>query len=138
MAHLKALVISLMLAGQLPAPATAEDKAASAAAHLTGNWEVSLFYSADAPPSSTLMTIDAVSEDGVLSGSFYGTPFAAISRATERGGVIVFTAVTADNSGNYVHSGRLQDGVIEGQTLSEGRGFLMTWQAERATPQDAD
>jgi hypothetical protein len=42
----------------------------------------------------------------------------------------VMAARTGDQSGAYWHSGRLQpDGSIEGQTLSEGRNFLMTWRA---------
>jgi len=120
-------VLAVLLA---PLPASARQSTEPAIEGLTGTWEVSLFYSVEAPPSSTQMVIDRV-EDGIVTGSFYGTPFASVSRASEHDGIVAFTAVTRDGTGNYVHSGRLEDGVIEGQTLSEGRGFLMLWRAER-------
>jgi hypothetical protein len=46
-------------------------------------------------------------------------------RVVMDGNDVVFTATTADQSGQYIHSGRLRRGVIEGQTLSVGRNFLM-------------
>jgi hypothetical protein len=102
----------------------------SAPADLAGTWDVALFYSADAPPSATVMVLEP-GEEGTLSGSFYGSEFAA-SRTAARGDVVAFTATTEDGSGPYLHSGRLgEDGAIEGQTLSVGRDFLMIWRAER-------
>lgn len=122
-----ACVLTVLFA---PLCASARQSSEPAIEGLIGTWEVSLFYSVDAPPSSTQMVIERV-EDGLVTGSFYGTPFASVSRASERDGIVAFTAVTRDGTGNYVHSGRLRDGVIEGQTLSEGRGFLMLWRAEK-------
>ncbi|MEM6946461.1 MAG: hypothetical protein AAF486_00050 [Pseudomonadota bacterium] len=101
------------------APANAQD--------LLGTWDVSLFFSPDAPPSKTVMVITAV-DGGVVSGSFYGSPFQA-SRAIVRGGVVQFTAVTEDGSGPCATQGRLEDGAIEGTTFAIGRDFLMAWEA---------
>lgn len=97
---------------------------------LIGTWNVSLFYSPDQPPSSTVMVISAV-QDGALSGTFYGSPFTT-GRATVADDEVIFTVATEDNSGPYLTSGALEDGEIEGQTLSVGRDFLMYWEAERA------
>ena len=99
-------------------------------AGLAGTWDVSLYFSADAAPSSTVMVLEP-GADGALAGRFYGTPF-DVARFAERGGELAFTATTEDGSGAYLHSGRLnEDGVIEGQTLSVGRDFLMLWTAQR-------
>lgn len=99
-------------------------------ADLAGRWDVALYFSADAPPSATVMVIEP-GEDGALSGSFYGSAF-EVGRAAERGGVVAFSARTSDGSGPYLHSGRLgDDGAIEGQTFAVGRDFLMLWRAER-------
>ncbi len=97
---------------------------------LAGTWDVALYFSADAPPSATVMVLEP-GDGGVLAGRFYGSPFGA-ARFAERDGVVAFTATTEDGSGPYLHSGRLtEDGRIEGQTLSVGRDFLMLWTAER-------
>jgi hypothetical protein len=102
----------------------------AAPAGLSGTWDVALYFSADAPPSATVMVLEP-GEDGTLSGRFYGSPFGA-ARFAERDNVVAFTATTEDGSGPYLHSGRLtDDGRIEGQTLSVGRDFLMLWTAER-------
>ncbi len=99
---------------------------------LTGSWDVSLFFSADSPPSTTEMIISAVYDDGTIDGSFYQSPFVT-GRYTQRDGVWIITAVTQDNSGEYLTSGRLYlDGRFDGQTLSRGRGFLMPWTASRS------
>lgn len=74
------------------------------------------------------MTITQVS-DGALTGTFYGTAFES-GRILALSKTWVIAARTGDQSGAYWHSGRLEaDGSIEGQTLSEGRSFLMTWRA---------
>ena len=99
-------------------------------ADFIGTWKVSLFYSEGQPPSQTTMIIDKV-DDGVVSGSFYGSPFGD-ARARQFQQTLAFTATTEDNSGLYIHSGRLKDNVIYGQTLSVGRSFLMTWKARPA------
>lgn len=99
-------------------------------ADAAGTWDVSLFLSADAPPSATVMVLDPQA-DGTLQGSFYGSPF-ELARISERRGAVAFIATTQDDSGDYITTGRLTpDGRIEGQTLSVGRDFLMLWSAER-------
>jgi hypothetical protein len=95
---------------------------------LIGNWDVSLFFSPTEAPSKTVMVVEAV-EDGVLTGSFYGSPF-LVARAIVNDDEVLFTAVTEDNSGRYIHSGELEDGEIEGTTFAVGRDFLMAWEAE--------
>lgn len=95
-----------------------------------GTWDVSLFFSAEAPPSSTVMVLEPQA-DGRLAGSFYGSPF-EMGRIAERYDAIAFIATTSDSSGQYITTGRLTEGGgIEGQTLSVGRDFLMLWRAER-------
>lgn len=98
---------------------------------LEGVWDVALDYDPGAPPSATVMEITTAGEDGSLEGSFYGTVFET-ARFVARDGFVAFTFVTSDNSGPYLHSGRLfPDGHIVGQTLSTGRDFLMPWTAQR-------
>ncbi|MEZ5953381.1 MAG: hypothetical protein R3C13_03650 [Hyphomonas sp.] len=107
-----------------------EPAAAPEPGDLNGTWDVSMFYAADQPPSSTVMVLEA-GGDGALAGSFYGSGFEE-GRWSLRGEVLAFGAVTSDASAPYSHSGRLAaDGRIEGQTLSHGRDFLMIWVAER-------
>jgi hypothetical protein len=97
---------------------------------LLGTWDVEMQYDANLAPSKTEMKITRV-EGGALEGSFYGTSLEA-GRFVARGSTWVFGGRTADQSGPYWHSGRLRgDGSIEGQTLSEGRKFIMTWRAVR-------
>lgn len=106
--------------------AHAEDGAAKPS-DLIGSWDVQLFFSENAPPSSTRMIVTEV-EDGDLAGTFYASPFLE-GRVSLFENQVIFTVVTEDRSGSYYTSGRLEDGVIEGQTLSAGRDFLMAWRA---------
>tara|TARA_R110001606_G_scaffold307733_2_gene454709 strand:+ start:657 stop:1073 length:417 start_codon:yes stop_codon:yes gene_type:complete len=96
---------------------------------LNGTWDVAMLYAPDQPPSATVMEL-SLSPDGVLTGSFYESPFEEAEYSV-RGNVIAFGAVTSDGKAPYAHSGRLVDGKIEGQTLSFGRDFLMIWTATR-------
>lgn len=96
---------------------------------LTGKWAVALYFDAGAPPSATDMVITTASE-GKLAGTFYGSPFEAGNYAI-REGIVAIAALTSDQSGVYAHSARLVNGRLEGQTLSQGRNFLMTWTATR-------
>ena len=96
-----------------------------------GDWQVSLYFSPDAPPSTTSMTIETINDDGTLVGSFYQTPFEH-GRFTIRNEQLIFVVLTSDNSGIYSTSGRMNlSGNIEGQTFSIGRNFLMAWTAIR-------
>ncbi len=96
---------------------------------LNGAWDVAMFWSPTEPPSSTVMVLN-VAEDGKLTGSFYQSDFleAEYSLRVE---TLAFGSVTTDGEAPYSHSGRLVNGRIEGQTLSQGRDFLMIWVATR-------
>ena len=99
-------------------------------AELVGSWDVALHYAEGAEPGATVMVVEAA-QDGVLTGSFYGSAFGE-ARARVFQGEVIFTAVTEDGSGPYLHAGRLaSDGTMTGQTLSVGRDFLMGWTARR-------
>lgn len=104
---------------------------------LLGTWDVSLFYSAEAPPSSTVMVFSKITDEGVT-GSFYGTSFST-AQVTVRKGAVVFGAVTADGTGPYYHAGRLtEEGRIVGQTLSIGRNFVMAWEATKRVSEPSE
>lgn len=96
---------------------------------LAGNWTVDLRPKPDAPAYLKPMVL-TIAADGVLTGEFY-------ERAIDKGRAIAtngrpcFAFRTQDLSGPYQSSGCLKDGVIEGQTWSEGRGFLLVWTARR-------
>jgi hypothetical protein len=122
--------LSICLAGCATMETDSETEAPASVADLIGTWDVSLYFSPDQPPSSTTMVITGV-EDGVLTGTFYGSPFTT-GRATVFDDEVIFTVATEDGSGPYLTSGELEDEEIEGQTLSVGRDFLMAWEAERA------
>ncbi|MEL6568771.1 MAG: hypothetical protein AAFQ22_10165 [Pseudomonadota bacterium] len=94
---------------------------------LVGEWDVSLFFSPTAPPSKTVMVVEAV-EDGIVTGSFYGSPFLS-ARAITFDEDVLFTATTEDGSGVYITQGELEDDEIEGTTYAVGRDFLMAWRA---------
>ena len=69
-------------------------------------------------------------EGSTFRGSFYDTEFSD-GRINREWGAIRFAFVTADNSGEYHHSGTLRAGRIEGMSHSIGRKFLNAWTAER-------
>lgn len=115
-----------------PAPAAPVSEPAATAlqpSDLNGTWDVTLFWSPSEPPSSTVMVLN-VADDGKLTGSFYGSDFLEAEYSL-RGDTLAFGSVTTDGEAPYSHSGRLVDGKIEGQTLSQGRDFLMIWVAAR-------
>ncbi|MEZ5946769.1 MAG: hypothetical protein R3C04_07955 [Hyphomonas sp.] len=61
-----------------------EPAAAPEPGDLNGTWDVSMFYAADQPPSSTVMVLEA-GGDGALAGSFYGSGFEEGAAAARRG-----------------------------------------------------
>jgi len=99
------------------------------ASDLDGTWDVTMFWSATEPPSSTVMVMAAAPPNKVT-GSFYQSDFLE-GEYSLRGDTLAFGSVTTDGDALYSHSGRLVDGKIEGQTLSHGRDFLMIWVATR-------
>jgi len=99
---------------------------------LLGTWDVALYFSPNDPPSSTVMKITGVQDNGVIAGSFYQSPF-ELGRFTEKDNQIIISVITSDGSGKYFTSGRLSpSGVFIGQTHSEGRDFLMPWTAQKS------
>jgi len=112
-----------------PAPPAEVAVPAIAPKDLNGTWDVTMFWSPTEPPSSTVMVLN-VAEDGKLTGSFYSSEFLEAEYSL-RGETLAFASVTTDGEAPYSHSGRLVNGRIEGQTLSQGRDFLMIWVATR-------
>ncbi|NNU17254.1 hypothetical protein HK107_13060 [Parvularcula sp. ZS-1/3] len=100
---------------------------------IAGTYKVCMFYNTEAPPSETVLVLEEPQAEGQeLVGSFYGSPF-LIGKVTANDGTPAFVSVTKDGTGEYYHSGRWRDdGVIEGQTLSRGRDFLIPWYASRS------
>jgi len=100
---------------------------------LVGTWDVALYFSPNDPPSSTVMEISGVQDNGVIEGSFYQSPF-ELGRFTQQGDELIISVITSDGSGKYFTSGRLSpSGAFIGQTHSEGRDFLMPWTAQKST-----
>jgi hypothetical protein len=129
-----AALVALLLTACATPPAPAAPVSEPAAtvlqpSDLNGIWDVTLFWSPTEPPSSTVMVLN-VAEGGELTGSFYGSDFLEAEYSL-RGDTLAFGSVTTDGEAPYSHSGRLVDGKIEGQTLSQGRDFLMIWVAAR-------
>lgn len=127
---LAALLLAACAAPPAPAaeapPAEAATLAPSA---LDGTWDVTMFWSATEPPSSTVMVLKT-GADNKITGSFYDSEFLE-GEYSLRGDTLAFGSVTTDGTAPYSHSGRYVDGKIEGQTLSHGRDFLMIWVAAR-------
>jgi hypothetical protein len=97
---------------------------------LVGSWDVSLYYDANSEPSKTQFVVSEVTA-GTFKGSFYGSEIQN-GRYTVKGNDLIFAGRTSDQSGAYWHSGRIRNGsLIHGQTLSDGRNFLMAWTAKR-------
>ncbi len=131
MRPLRAALAVLMLAG-CATPMTQTARALEPGS-LVGQWDVTMYYSETDPPSSTELVITEAA-DGKLAGSFYQSDF-MVANYSVRNGVLAFGATTTDGQAPYAHSGRLKreggEDVIEGQTLSSGRNFLMMWTARR-------
>ena len=121
------LVLILSLSFLACSHSLAQEDISPSAEALIGRWDVDLYYSPSAPPSKTEMVITEA-KDGKLAGTFYQSSFLN-SGYTMFEDAVLFTVSTADNSGPYFTSGRLEGECIEGQTLSTGREFLMAWKA---------
>lgn len=128
------LLAVLLLGACVSSPRPAPDMAVEAGtglqpSDLNGTWDVTMFWSETEPPSSTVMILN-VDAEGQLEGSFYESEFLE-AQYSLRGETLAFASVTTDGTAPYSHSGRLTEGRIEGQTLSQGRDFLMIWIATR-------
>ncbi|KTT69771.1 hypothetical protein [Sphingomonas endophytica] len=110
--------------GAIALPAFAQQKT-----DLSGEWTVDLRPTPQAPAYLKPMTL-AVAADGALTGAFYEHPI-DLGRAGATNGRPCFAFRTQDASGPYQTSGCLVGDHIEGQTWSEGRRFVLTWQATR-------
>jgi hypothetical protein len=98
--------------------------------NLVGSWDVSLYYDANSEPSKTEFVVTEVTA-GTFKGTFYGSEIQN-GRYTVKGNDLIFAGRTSDQSGAYWHSGRIRNGsLIHGQTLSDGRNFLMAWTGKR-------
>ena len=133
---MKALIplAALLLAACATPPAPAAEAPPAEAATLApsaldGTWDVTMFWSATEPPSSTVMVLKT-GADNKITGSFYDSEFIE-GEYSLRGDTLAFGSVTTDGTAPYSHSGRYVDGKIEGQTLSHGRDFRMIWVAAR-------
>ena len=131
MKHVMLSLVTLAAAACTSAPLATDTETFVSPDNLVGTWDVALYFSADSPPSSTVMEVEGINSDGTLSGSFYQSPFET-GRYAVRDGEVVISVITSDGSGPYATSGRLVTPErVEGQTLSTGRGFLMTWSATK-------
>ncbi|HZF43668.1 MAG TPA: hypothetical protein VEZ48_09695 [Sphingomonadaceae bacterium] len=120
---------TMLVAAALALSGAASDQPGKRSAHpLAGEWTVDLRPAPSAPAYLKPMVLN-VAADGSLSGTFYDNAIQA-GRA-DAANRICFAFRTADPSGLYQTSGCLEGGEIEGQTWSEGRGFLLSWSAKR-------
>ncbi|KTT69458.1 hypothetical protein [Sphingomonas endophytica] len=118
----RTLLVAVLGAIALPALAQQRNE-------LAGEWTVDLRPTPQAPAYHKPMTI-AVAADGTLTGAFYEHPI-DLGRAGATNGRPCFSFRTQDASGPYQTSSCLVGDHIEGQTWSEGRRFVLTWQATR-------
>lgn len=112
-----------------PGNAPMEAVVAPASGDLIGAWTVDLRPTPDAAAYLKPMVI-AIDAAGALSGEFYERPIES-GHAGATNGQPCFAFRTSDMSGPYQTSGCLSGTTIVGQTWSEGRGFVLTWTAER-------
>ena len=108
----------------------AASPAAQTSPPLAGEWTVDLRPKPHAPAYLKPMTL-TVAPDGKLTGSFYDHAIES-GRAIATNGRPCFAFRTSDASGPYQTSGCLNGEVIEGQTWSEGRSFVLVWTARRS------
>ena len=121
---MSAVLAALALLGGTPVVAP-EPKFAA----IVGEWSVDLRLDLSDAPYRQPMRL-AVSDEGIVSGSFYNSDIVAgrIGRAQGRD-CVAFR--TTDGTGFYHSSACLVDGRMVGQTWSEGRNFVLPWTAER-------
>jgi hypothetical protein len=127
---LAALLLAACATPVAPASPAAEAAAPVLAASDPGaTLDVTMYGSPTEPPSSTVMALSAAPDTKVMV-AFYQPDFLE-GEYSLRGDTLAFAAVTAGGEVLYSHSGRFVEGLIEGQTLSHGRDFLMIWLATR-------
>lgn len=109
-------------------PSSPVNPVTPALAKLNGDWIVDLRPTSAAPAHPMPMHLE-IGTDGSVKGFFYASQIDT-GLASDNKGRQCFAFTTADRSGPYHTSGCLrEDGSLEGQTWSEGRHFLLTWQA---------
>ena len=120
------LTLILALSTINPAIAQTDDHGAS---QLNGDWTLDLRPTNDAPAYIKTMKLD-ITPQGVVAGEFYDHAIED-GRAFDAKGRACFAFHTSDNTGPYQTSGCRVGELIEGQSWSEGRHFLLTWTASR-------
>lgn len=96
---------------------------------LVGAWKIDLRPTPDAEAYYQRFVVESV-EGRTFTGSFYGSPVCE-ARLNGDWGALRFSFVTSDGSGQYLHSGVLRDGRLDGMSNSTGRDFLNVWRGER-------
>lgn len=96
---------------------------------LSGDWDVDLRPDFSEPAEDQPMSLE-VDRDGTVTGRFYDSPILA-GRAGAGQDRICASFRTSDNTGAYEHAACLEDGMLFGQTWSEGREFVTPWTATR-------
>lgn len=129
MIRFRFLLLAIVASG-CEAPESTVNTPCSNIAQMYGQWDVSLLFDSSKPPSKTTLSLNG-DGNSVDKGSFYGSTFES-SELTKIPGYFVFSAQTSDGTGAYIHMARYNctNHMIEGQTWSRGREFLMTWTAE--------
>ena len=130
-ANLRRLAASILIvaSASIPATAGAQEEKGRDVKELAGEWIVDLRPTVDAPEFLKRMQLE-VGSDNAVRGTFYDSPIAK-GRADASKERTCFAFTTSDGSGAYQTAGCLVGDKIEGQTWSEGRGFLLTWTATR-------
>ena len=121
------LTLALALSTITPAIAQTDDHGAG---QLNGDWALDLRPTNYAPAYIKTMKLD-ITPQGVVRGDFYDHVIED-GRAFDAKGRSCFAFHTSDYTGPYQTSGCRVGDLIEGQSWSEGRHFLLTWTATRS------
>ena len=122
---MKSLLFILFLAiaghasGQAPDPSI-----------LIGEWQVDLRPKPGAEPYFQKLVVSAVN-DSTFTGTFYYDSEIQEARYNTDWGVLTIAFVTADGSGPYNTTARLEGDELKGTTHSIGRDFVALWTARK-------
>lgn len=95
---------------------------------LIGEWQVDLRYTPDDEPYFQKLLVTEVT-DKTFQGTFYYDSEIQEARYNTDWGVLTIAFVTADGTGPYNTTARLEDGKLKGTTHSVGRDFVALWTA---------